>query len=235
MRLPPAKSFDPITLDILVSNRETVAARRHAELMRGMAAIHAALEPNSGASKALLDQIRIDLREALRLKDELDAITGSIQRTKQEIATLHSRAPGGQVTSVTDELGAVVTGTEAATNSILAAAEEIDEITGALAPRLSGPDVEMAQGISDRVITIFEACNFQDITGQRISKVVNSMKFIEERVTQMAQIWGGLESFSDVEAFQVPEREGDEALLNGPALDGDPTRTSQDDIDALFG
>jgi chemotaxis protein CheZ len=51
----------------------------------------------------------------------------------------------------------------------------------------------------------------------------------------MAHIWGGLESFSDVEAFQIPEREGDEALLNGPALDSDPTRTSQDAIDALFG
>ncbi|MBL0406051.1 protein phosphatase CheZ [Microvirga aerilata] len=235
MRLPPPVSFDPLNLDLLAQSRESVAARRHAELMRGMAAIHAALEPNSGASKALLDQIRTDLREALKLKEQLDAIAGSIQRTKQEIATLHSRTPGGQVTSVTDELGAVVCGTEAATNCILAAAEEIDEITGALAPRLTDGDAEMAQRISDKVITIFEACNFQDITGQRISKVVNSMKFIEERVTQMAHIWGGLESFSDVEAFQVPEREGDEALLNGPALDGDPTRTSQDDIDALFG
>jgi chemotaxis protein CheZ len=139
------------------------------------------------------------------------------------------------VTSVTDELGAVVSGTEAATNSILAAAEEIDEITGTLSSRLSGEDAAMTQRISDRVITIFEACNFQDITGQRISKVVSSMKFIEERVTQMAHIWGGLESFNDVESFKVPEREGDEALLNGPALDGDPTRTSQDAIDALFG
>jgi chemotaxis protein CheZ len=54
-------------------------------------------------------------------------------------------------------------------------------------------------------------------------------------VTQMAQIWGGLESFNDVEAFKMPERQGDEALLNGPALDGDPNRTSQDAIDALFG
>jgi chemotaxis protein CheZ len=51
----------------------------------------------------------------------------------------------------------------------------------------------------------------------------------------MAQIWGGLESFNDVEAFQMPERDGDEALLNGPAVDNDPTRTSQDAIDALFG
>jgi chemotaxis protein CheZ len=235
MRLPPPSSFDPLSLDLLAQSRESIAARRHAEVMRGIAAVHAALEPSSGASKALLDQIKSDLREALNLKEELDAISGSIQRTKCEIATLHAHTPGGQVTSVTDELGAVVSGTEAATNSILAAAEEIDEITGALASRLSGADAEMTRQISERVITIFEACNFQDITGQRISKVVSSMKFIEERVTQMAQIWGGLESFNDVEAFRMPERKGDEALLNGPALDNDPMRTSQDAIDALFG
>ncbi|NBJ09701.1 protein phosphatase CheZ [Microvirga arsenatis] len=235
MRLPPPASFDPLSLDLLAQSRESVAARRHAEIMRGLTAIHAALEPSSGASKALLDQIKSDLREALHLKEELDAITESIQRTKQEIATLHSRTPGGQVTSVTDELGAVVSGTEAATHNILTAAEEIDEITSQLAPRLAGEDAELAQRISDRVITIFEACNFQDITGQRISKVVGSMKFIEERVNRMVQIWGGLDSFSDVEALQLPEREGDEALLNGPALDNDPNRTSQDAIDALFG
>jgi len=234
--LPNPTSFDPLTLDQLAQSRESIAARRHAELMHGIAAIHAALEPNSGASKALLDQIRSDLREALRLREELDAISGSIQRTKQEIATLHAHTPHrSQVASVTDELGAVVSGTEQATNSILEAAEEIDQIATALVSRLSTDDATMVQGISSRVITIFEACNFQDITGQRISKVVNSMKFIEERVNRMAQIWGGLESFSNVEVLSPPTREGDEALLNGPALEGDPTRTSQDAIDALFG
>lgn len=228
-------TFDPLSLDKLGQSRESVAARRHAELMQGIAAIHAALEPNSGASKALLDQIRSDLREALHLREELDAISGSIQRTKQEIATLHAHTPHrSQVVSVTDELGAVVSGTENATNSILEAAEEIDRITSGLVARLAPDDAAVAQGISDRVITIFEACNFQDITGQRISKVVNSLKFIEERVNRMVQIWGGLESFSNIEALETPEPEGDEALLNGPALDGDPTRTSQDAIDALF-
>jgi chemotaxis protein CheZ len=96
MRLPPPSSFDPLNLDLLTQSRESVAARRHAEVMRGIAAIHAALEPSSGASKALLDQIRTDLREALRLKEELDAITESIQRTKREIATLHAHSPGGR-------------------------------------------------------------------------------------------------------------------------------------------
>lgn len=235
MRRPPPQSFDPLTLDKLAQSRESIAARRHAELMQSIAAVHAALEPNSGASKALLDQIRNDLREALQLREELDAITDSILRTKQEIATLHMSTPGSsQVASVTDELGAVVSGTEEATHSILAAAEEIDEMIRALSPSLDAEGKQMTQRVSDKVITIFEACNFQDITGQRISKVVNSMKFIEERVGRMVQIWGGLDSFSNVEAFAMPERTGDEALLNGPALDNDPTKTSQNAIDALF-
>ncbi|WP_414476006.1 protein phosphatase CheZ [Microvirga sp. M2] len=228
-------SFQPLAVAELGKSRESIAARRHAEVMRGIVSLHAALEPNSGASKALLDQIKSDLREALKLKEELDAISESIQRTKQEIATLRSVSPGvGEVTSVTDELGAVVSGTEAATNTILTAAEEIFEMSGALASHVSEGAAEKVQAINDRVITIFEACNFQDITGQRISKVVHSMRFIEERVTQMVQIWGGLDSFHDVGAFAFPERQGDKALLNGPAMDDDPERQSQDDIDALF-
>jgi len=237
MKLRPQarQPFEPLTLDQLVTARETVAARRHAEIMRGLTAIQSALEPDCGASKALMDHIRSDLREAMKLKEELDAITASIQRTKQEIATLRSISPGREPSSVTDELGAVVSGTEAATNSILAAAEEIDEIAGTLGAYLPEPEADKVRRISEKVVTIFEACNFQDITGQRISKVVNSMRFIEERVNQMVQIWGGLDSFNDVEALQLDQREGDEALLNGPALDWDPTRKSQDDIDALFG
>ena len=237
MRLPPPVSFDPLSLDLLAQSRESIAARRHAEIMqrhggdpRGPRAEQRGLQGSSGSRSGPICARRFTSRTS-----------STPSRNRSSAPSARSRpctptARAGRWTSVTDELGAVVCGTEAATNSILAAAEEIDEITGELASQLSGPDAEMARQISDRVITIFfEACNFQDITGQRISKVVGSMKFIEERMTQMAQIWGGLESFNDVEAFQMPEREGDEALLNGPAMDGDPNRTSQDAIDALFG
>ena len=68
------------------------------------------------------------------------------------------------------------------------------------------------------MISIFEACNFQDITGQRISKVVGAMKFVEERVHHMMEIWGGMESFKDIETIDDPKRQGEKALLNGPAL-----------------
>jgi chemotaxis protein CheZ len=175
------------------------------------------------------------MQEALRLKTELDSIYEAIERTKREIATLrYAGAQGKEITRVTDELGAIVTGTETATNSILAAAERIDELSSNLSSRLSGGDQDIAREILDNVINIFEACNFQDITGQRISKVVNAMKFVEERVHHMMDIWGGMESFKDVETIDDPKRQGDKALLNGPALTTDTGVTSQDDIDALF-
>jgi chemotaxis protein CheZ len=176
------------------------------------------------------------MQEALRLKVELDSIYEAIERTKREIATLrYAGAQGQEINRVTDELGAIVLGTETATNSILAAAEKIDDLSSNLSSRLSGSDQDIAREILDQVISIFEACNFQDITGQRISKVVNAMRFVEERVHHMIDIWGGLESFKDVETIDDHKRQGDAALLNGPALSNDKGVTSQDDIDALFG
>src|SRR5690349_8162855 len=208
---------------------------RHSEIMSMLGVIKESIVPAREISASLLEEHRRDMQEALRLKVELDSIYEAINRTKREIATLrYAGAQGQEITRVTDELGAIVLGTETATNSILAAAEKIDDLSSNLSSRLSGSDQEIAREILDHVISIFEACNFQDITGQRISKVVNAMKFVEERVHEMIEIWGGLESFKDVETT-TDTREGDAALLNGPALTTDKGITSQDAIDALFG
>ncbi len=215
---------------------DTSASQRHIEIMNAFASLREIMEPTHEASHSLLEDHRRDLQEALRLKVELDAISEAIQKTKQEIATLHyAGAQGREMDRVTDELGAIVLGTETATNAILAAAERVDELAGNLAARVSGDDKEIAREIADQVIGIFEACNFQDITGQRISKVVAAMRFVDERVNQMIHIWGGLESFKDVPTIESTDRVGDRALLNGPALTDDIDCTSQDDIDALFG
>jgi len=211
------------------------ALDRHTEIMNMLGAIKEAIVPAKELSASLIEEHRKDMQEAMRLKVELDSIYEAIERTKREIATLrYAGAEGQEINRVTDELGAIVLGTETATNAILAAAERIDELSGNLAARLTGGDQEIAREISDQVISIFEACNFQDITGQRISKVVNAMKFVEERVHEMIEIWGGLESFKDIETLEQ-DRDGDDALLNGPALATDKGITSQDAIDALFG
>ena len=77
-------------------------------------------------------------------------------------------------------------------------------------------------------------CNFQDLTGQRITKVVSTLRFVEDRIMQMMDIWGGIETFKDIEVEQRELKEGDAALLNGPALESDIDVATQDDIDALF-
>ena len=91
----------------------------------------------------------------------------------------------------------------------------------------------MAADIQERVLQIYEACNFQDLTGQRITKVVNVLRFIEDRVNRMMEIWGGMEAFASIESDESLRRVGDAALLNGPALPN-ADQATQDDIDALF-
>jgi chemotaxis protein CheZ len=230
----PRKSYR-IEASLGVVPHDDGALERHSELMGMLATIKESIIPAKEISTSLLEEHRRDMQEALRLKTELDSIYEAIERTKREIATLrYAGAQGKEITRVTDELGAIVTGTETATNSILAAAERIDELSSNLSSRLSGSDQDIAREILDHAISIFEACNFQDITGQRISKVVNAMKFVEERVHHMIDIWGGMESFKDVETIDDPGRQGEMALLNGPALASDTGVTSQDAIDALF-
>lgn len=211
---------------------ENVSMQRFNAVMRELKAIRDLVEAQRSVNE-MLEEFRSELKEALRLKEEFDQITDAISQTKQEIATLHyAGTQGREMAKVTDELGAIVLATEQATNQILAASERIDEIAGNLVARLAGDDKALASEISDKVISIFEACNFQDITGQRVSKVVNAMRFIEERVKTMIEIWGGLERFQDVLA-KIPERHGEKALLNGPALAGEGL-ADQDLVDTIF-
>ncbi|MCX2723891.1 protein phosphatase CheZ [Roseibium salinum] len=194
-----------------------------------------AIDPQA-VSEKFMAEFRKELSEAGKLKVELDAIYEAIAQTKKEIATLHhtTGAKGEEMTRVTNELDAVVIGTEGATETILSAAEFIDETANTLSARMKGQDAELAGDIQDKVVQIFEACNFQDLTGQRITKVVNTLRFVEDRIMQMMDIWGGIESFKDIEVDQRERKDGDAALLNGPALETDVDVATQDDIDALF-
>ena len=166
---------------------------------------------------------------------EIGSIQQAILSTKREILTLQVKGLKGDMSSrALDELDAVVRGTEVATETILTSAESIEESAGKLISQLQGDDQTLAVDIHKQAIKIFEACNFQDLTGQRISKVVQVLHFIEERVERMMAIWGGAEGFATIPDVAVDERKGDAALLNGPALETDLNVVSQDDIDSLF-
>ena len=187
-------------------------------------------------AQALLETYRAQIEQCEKLKVELDLIHDAINRTKREIATLHGTSFDGQeMAKVNGELGAVVGGTEQATQQILEAVEAIDQAATALSKNIS-PDQQklLSEEIQERVVAIFEACNFQDLTGQRISKVMNTMKFIEKHIIEMMEIWGGVDAIKAHAPPIVDTREGDAKLLNGPKLDGDDGHASQNDIDALF-
>lgn len=224
----------------------------HHEIMSELRAIRAQMASSHGTAAAtqdgpvttqqlmdaqlLLNTYRAQIEQCEKLKVELDLIHDAISRTKQEIAVLHGKSfSGDEMAKVTGELGAVVGGTEEATQQILEAAEAIDQAASALAKPMS-PDQQsqLSEEIQDRVVSIFEACNFQDLTGQRISKVMTTMKFIEHHINVMMDIWGGVDAIKQHAPAIIDTRVGDARLLNGPKGTGDEGHASQDDIDALF-
>jgi chemotaxis protein CheZ len=224
----------------------------HREIMSELRAIRDQMaSPNRGSAapnagdvtareiaeaQALLETYRAQIMQCEKLKVELDLIHDAINRTKREIAVLHGKSfNGDEMSKVTGELGAVVGGTEEATQQILEAAEAIDQAATALS-KVNSPDQQklLSEEISERVVSIFEACNFQDLTGQRIGKVMTTMKFIENHITVMMDIWGGVDAIRAHAPAIIDDREGDAKLLNGPKAAGDVGHASQNDIDALF-
>jgi chemotaxis protein CheZ len=198
--------------------------------------IDASVSREVAGAHALLNTYRAQIEQCEKLKVELDLIHDAISRTKREIAVLHGNSFNGEeMAKVNGELGAVVGGTEQATQQILEAAEAIDQAATALS-KVTSPDQQklLSEEIQERVVSIFESCNFQDLTGQRINKVMTTMKFIENHITVMMDIWGGVDAIKAHALPIVDTREGDARLLNGPKTEGDVGHVSQDDIDALF-
>lgn len=219
------KELRAIRTEMANSHRSTTASQSEAPS-----------EDQMADARAMLETYRAQIEQCDKLKVELDLIHEAINRTKQEIATLHGKSfDGAEMAKVTGELGAVVGGTEEATQQILEAAEAIDHAATALGKSTSADQqARLSEEIQERVVAIFEACNFQDLTGQRISKVMATMKFIEHHINVMMDIWGGVDAIKLHAPAIVDTRVGDARLLNGPKSADDVGHVSQDDIDALF-
>ncbi len=174
--------------------------------------------------------------EAKLLTRELEELSKHIINTKREIALIHATSDGAQFVSANFELETIVKQTEDATNNIMTAAETIDALSSEIRdnPDLSADQRnERIAEINTNVTRIFEHCNFQDITGQRINKVVKMLSYVETRIENMISIWGESDIAKMVaEAQEEVTPTGEAALLNGPQLPGNAV--SQDDIDKLF-
>jgi len=172
---------------------------------------------------------RIEQTTAARLRSVIDAppppaakARGSARDDSQWLGI-----EAEHLTRIAHELEAVTAGTDQATQKILAAAEQIDQLANNLAAGLKGTiEQGLAQDISDFVIRIFEACNFQDLIGQRVTKVMATLKILEAHVACV---------LDEIKNPPPAHSRGHGAdYLHGPRLDIDPGHISQRDIDTMF-
>jgi chemotaxis regulatin CheY-phosphate phosphatase CheZ len=165
------------------------------------------------------------------LREELREMGAYIHQTRREIAALRPADAGAnRIMAATGELEGIVSATERATSDILNGVERIQ----ALAMKLpkDGDAGAISQEIQNHVTDVLTACSFQDITGQRTTKVVNTLRYIEQRVNSMIEIWGVDGTGGGPQpAVEREDTRPDAHLMNGPASDGGP---SQADVDALF-
>jgi chemotaxis protein CheZ len=182
------------------------------------------LDAIAARAEAVVEAMRAFVQKADRVSySELRAISEHLGKTRLEIDAL---APLGiarrRIPSAGAELDALVKDSAEATERIMTAAEEI------LACDAVTLEAHAAYA-SERAMFILEACAFNDLAGQRVSKISDVLRVIEERTRRFASELG-ITDAPDCETED--ERRNREALLNGPAV-GD-AGNNQQSIDDLF-
>lgn len=158
---------------------------------------------------------------------ELREIAEYIESMKHEIGTLQpNELKNTRIPAAGQELSAIVSATEKATNRIMECAEAV------MAADASDPAAYKAL-VDDKMMVIFEACSFQDITGQRVAKVVETLEHIEDRVSRFAAAMRAKDIAGYVSEKERKRAERKERLmLNGPQLAGEGV--AQNDVDQLL-
>ena len=163
---------------------------------------------------------------------ELRELRQQIASLQSELAAMrHPRAGHDRVLLAARELNAVVATTAEATDNILSTAEEIGSTIDALQRNSEDPAVEeAADKVGDLVTRLYTECAFQDLTGQRVQRVVNTLNFLDGRLAAMIDVFG--DAFEQLPVPEVAVSSGESALLNGPQLDN--PGVTQGEIDRMF-
>ena len=167
------------------------------------------------------------------LRKEMLGLFQYMKRVRQEIAAIYKPADDDHgFQRMGDQLDAIVQATEQASNSIMEAMERSEPLLEELRQGLSDPaHLALLDGINENHMAVFEACSFQDITGQRVNKLVKSVTYVEDRVEAIIDVWGKA-TIDQERVTPAKEKTEDEKLLQGPALKDQGI--SQADIDKLF-
>jgi len=162
---------------------------------------------------------------------ELEGLAKYIRRAKKEIAALSPyEVKEDFLPTASGELDAIIQATADATNAIMDSTELIEEVMS----KLSGKNADKLMAATTN---IYEACGFQDITGQRITKVVSTLKEIEDKVDGLVAVFSNKSSSGKKIMKKKPSAKNkksvsDEDLLNGPQATD--KAKSQAEIDALL-
>ena len=167
-----------------------------------------------------------DPADMLQLRLDILDMTQTIEQIKTEIANTDD--DGTTISDAQLELNVVLDETEEATSNILSSAEKIQEIIWEL--KETDKDNPGFDKIDELVTEVYMACSFQDLTGQRLRKVVGLTSDIEQRLKNMVSLWDADELLQYKQSD--PTKHEDEHLKNGPALP--PDAQQQDDIDAVL-
>lgn len=188
---------------------------------------HVSIDPEEivGVVTCVLASIKGAAGAAEDIRDEIADISDYIQTAKAEIAEIGAdEIRARYLPTAAEELSAIVGATEEATHEIFEAVETIEPLCESMTP-------ETAEQVGAAITRIYEACSFQDITGQRVSKVVKVLDSVDQRVRALLEKLGQHEPQAAAsEEAAAAEPDGD--LMNGPQLPGNAM--NQDDIDALL-
>ncbi|MEH3120097.1 MAG: hypothetical protein PGN25_21540 [Methylorubrum populi] len=154
-----------------------------------------------------------------RFRGDLMEMADAIARTRAEVAALSAPEQGeSRLTVASEALDAIVRATERATSDILGAAEEVQEAAWTL--REGGADSALCDALDRHATQIYTACSFQDLTAQRTSRVVHTLRYLENRIASMIGIWGSPDD-------AVPSLDPDARAETAAALD-------QNDVDRFL-
>ena len=166
-------------------------------------------------------------------RDELSTLRDIVARNTRTLVALMNDGKDRRMARAAGELAAAVESMETATQKVLASVESVDDCARVLVSALTDDYHHgLAQDIQDHVVRVYEACNFQDLAGQRIGKVIATLVMVEEQLSAMIENSNSVARAARPDEIAAPQPSAD--LLNGPRLDGAGGHATQKDIDLIF-
>lgn len=167
-------------------------------------------------------EMSVEINASVQMVDMTEArLSRELSQVHEQIARLVA-VPAATTRNSGIELEAVVHATEEAANTILEAAEAIQDWIAS-----GNREPSAIESLAERVNAIFEACSFQDITGQRIRRAIQHLQQVEEMLGRYLPSEAGGTAPPPKLAVRSEMHTTSAAARKTPDL-------AQDDIDALL-